>query len=721
MNDERAISPRLLLVLVIVCSIAAFILPIDGTFIFDDRTLVSGNRFVHGFSHWQHWFSRPVWDTNLNQDANKVYVVFWRPAILASFAFDWWLGKGSAFVFHLTNLLAHAAVSALAFVTLRRWSRSAAGAFVGALFFALHPSKAECVSWISGRTDVLCALGIFIALQGLARRMAGHRDGVVIEDRGAKRSGLRLSRGFGGGAPIVIEIAGTALAYLSKEQAVVLPAFIAVEAWAATRTIDRKNLVRAIAPQAATAAAYLVFRHFFLPIGHATAVVTFGTHVAYMLESLGRYVALIVWPGDLSLGRAQRVYVHGVATPVWPFVIAGALTIVAVTACVWMCRRRAPAISAGLLLTAVSLAPVCNIVWMGYFVLISPRFLYLPIFGLAFVIAEGVAAFDTRRSVALRAACAVVVVALGARSISRSADFASEDAFWSYEIARNPTYSPALMHQINKTLDAGRPRAALHDAIEAHDKVHMAEHRSAITLLAVRATLELVPDLARDALVAIRTFLADVRDDRDARLTLPPLGLELSLGAKDPESIAMRQHSRLLLESLEGEIASRLGDDAAARRAASDVAAQCTDCTGLLLPLTRVAARAGDLDLASALLSELRSTGWTADAERLSHDVDKGRELAAARRQARGPYRTVLDTRYFVLFGAWGRAYEAAKPAIESGETLDPETARELGDLCFRAGDTPTARKLLGRSMPPDAVKERLDALALEMHWVDAP
>ncbi len=343
-------------------------------------------------------------------------------------------------------------------------------------------------------------------------------------------------------------------------------------------------------------------------------------------------------------------------------------------------------------------------------------------FGVAFVAAEVVAAFDSRRAVLLRVACAAAIVALGVRTIVRSANFESEDTFWSYEIAHNPTYSPALMHEIARTLEQGRPRAALREAIDAHEKLQSAaDHRSAIALLALRATLELVPDLARDALGAIRTFLSDVRNGRDAHLTLAPLGLDISLRAKDAEAFAMREHSDMSLESLDGEIASRMGDDAAALRAARRVAVECADCSSLLFPMARVAARAGDLDLATTLLSGLRVSGWTDDAERLSHDLEQGRALAAARPGARDAYRTIIETKYFALFGAWGRAYDAAKPAIDAADSLEPESARSLGELCFRAGDANAAAKLLRRSMPKAEVDQRLDALALEMHWVDAP
>src|SRR6185436_6581678 len=112
--------------------------------------------------------------------------------------------------FHIMNLVWHGVVGGLAFLVLRRWLGAHWPALVGALLFVVHPTKAESVAWISGRTDVICMIAVLLASQGIARRLRGERGGLLLE------------------------FAGTLLAYTTKEQAIVLPAFAAIEAWVAS-------------------------------------------------------------------------------------------------------------------------------------------------------------------------------------------------------------------------------------------------------------------------------------------------------------------------------------------------------------------------------------------------------------------------------------------------------------------------------------------------------
>ena len=80
-----------------------------------------------------------------------------------------------------------------------------------------------------------------IATEGIGRRLRGARWGLALE------------------------LVGTIGAYLAKEQALILPAFAAVEAWVALGrpALDRAAVKRCIVvalPQAAVAIAYLVVR-----------------------------------------------------------------------------------------------------------------------------------------------------------------------------------------------------------------------------------------------------------------------------------------------------------------------------------------------------------------------------------------------------------------------------------------------------------------------------
>lgn len=103
------------------------------------------------------------------------------PLSALSYALDTAFWGESAFGYHLTNLLLHAANAAL-FCLLAAELLSQGGvcaeemrpaAFISALLFSLHPLRIQSVAWIAERRDVLCGLFFLLSLlcwvQGRAR------------------------------------------------------------------------------------------------------------------------------------------------------------------------------------------------------------------------------------------------------------------------------------------------------------------------------------------------------------------------------------------------------------------------------------------------------------------------------------------------------------------------------------------------------------------------
>src|SRR2546430_1968125 len=114
---------------------------VRGPFIFDDVPLILGNHHVHGLEHWREWFLHSMWNNNFDV-ADGQHRSFWRPIVVASYAFDWWWGGGSPIAFHVTNLVIHALNAALAFHLLSGWVKDRSAPFAGALLFAVHPLPA---------------------------------------------------------------------------------------------------------------------------------------------------------------------------------------------------------------------------------------------------------------------------------------------------------------------------------------------------------------------------------------------------------------------------------------------------------------------------------------------------------------------------------------------------------------------------------------------------
>jgi hypothetical protein len=68
------------------------------------------------------------------------------------------------FLFHTANVFVHFLNAAILFLLLRRLTRDRLAAAVGAAFFAIHPTTAEPVSWLSGFRDLLGTFFTFASL-----------------------------------------------------------------------------------------------------------------------------------------------------------------------------------------------------------------------------------------------------------------------------------------------------------------------------------------------------------------------------------------------------------------------------------------------------------------------------------------------------------------------------------------------------------------------------
>jgi tetratricopeptide (TPR) repeat protein len=90
-----------------------------------------------------------------------------RPLTFLTFALDWKIGAGRPLLFHLVNMILHAAVTWLLYFLLRTILQSSPHgkivAFVSALLFAVHPIHTEAVTSIVGRAELLAAGLLFAA------------------------------------------------------------------------------------------------------------------------------------------------------------------------------------------------------------------------------------------------------------------------------------------------------------------------------------------------------------------------------------------------------------------------------------------------------------------------------------------------------------------------------------------------------------------------------
>lgn len=710
-------KPWLLGVAVALVAMVAMCGALGGPFIYDDIPLIKGNSYVHGMEHWRRWFSEPFVDTNMEPSLAKQARVFFRPIVLASYALDWrWTG-GESWGFHLSNLLIHATNSFLLWLLLRGWGVRVWAAWVAVVFFAVHPAQTETVAWISGRTDGLCLLGLLSATLGLRRIVAGPRGD------GRKLVGATQC------------IAGLLLAFGSKEAAVVFPVFFGVELWAKQHgplggpTLRR--LATQIAPLFVLALAYVILQRVWLDRGPPVGTPPAALRVPYFLEAIGRYTALVVVPTDVTMGRGLLRYENDVLTPVWEYVWLGLLSLTCSVGVAAVKRRRSPALSMGLLATGALLMPVSSLVWLGYDVLVSPRFLYIPMVGIALAIAAGLsgcvtasphdhdkgASYDESLPRAIAWVSALGSTALLALSFLRSLDYSSEDAFWQRELEGAPHWLAAQRHFVGRELREGRPRAGVMLAQHYFSTSPLPEHfKAPLVHEAVAGIATVLPDRSELPLRALQRFVRELGAGKGGQLVLPLLELSLRIPEGSRLAKTLGGDSRRF-DILLAELAARLGDEAEAKGRAERALVDCDDCWIHMVRAARVFAQCGEIDRAQKLATGAARLTGDPMIQTLIKDLEFARHVLELSRRSASP---ALVSQYYAILGAFGRAYDAAAPAFTHPPD-EPDALRGLAALAIRAGDVSRGRELLSRHFLPQQVDLEVQAVLETVLWRDQP
>lgn len=445
-DSLRLPRPSILLPALALFAILPFAGSLGGWFIYDDFLLIPQSDAVRESRLTQ------LWTQEFFQGQHGPQVRYFRPLVTTSFAVDWAIYGGNASGFHVTNLLLHAIATVLAYRTLVRWSGRELLALLATLLWAWHPSKVEAVSWISGRTDVLCTLGLLIATSGAARRFRGLRHGLPLE------------------------IIGAFIAFSSKESAIVLPGLIAVEAWVAqgrpafTSSTLSSTALRSL-PHAALCIVYLIGRSLFLPLkdeGLLTPPVRDAVLLA--VQTWGEMLHVIAFPWPLATYRAPIELDPFGQILHEPLRLAlGAVAFVGLFVAIgFLVKRRRRLAAVGLALTGFLLVPTANIQPTGMPFLFSERFLYLPLLGLALAFVELAPRVWGHRAKLLFALASLALVASATASWAHTAHYEDEDVFWQNELAVQPNHIVSIGSVLKRALESEQWEEALDLSIRGY-------------------------------------------------------------------------------------------------------------------------------------------------------------------------------------------------------------------------------------------------------------
>jgi len=434
----------------------------------------------------------------------------YHPITWLTFAIDASFGNAQPQGLHVTSVVLHA-LSALAFFLLARrlvfsalpaWSASARDftALLAAAFFALHPLRCESVAWLTERRDVLSGLFLVLAVLAWCRFITG----------GRRRSDF------------VWTVCAYVLAWGSKGTALVLPIVLCIlDVWplrrwtsaTAWRLVREKLVLFALmAPMAAVTMwaagpagpTLRGLEQYGLGVRLTQAAYSFVFLPCKTLAPIGLrpiYPLPEAAPGAPALDWTE------------PRFLAALAAFAAISACVLLWRKRAPALATAWSTYLVFLAPVSGLFQAGP-QLVAERYSYSAMQPFALLGAAGCVALAMCRQTATRVAGWLlsigIVAALAVATRAQCAIWHDSAALWRHTLAVDPDNPHALLHagllRYAAAQEAGRPeerRAALDEALalfrrgSSHSRLPLLRINEA---LAVALQAELDPSKERELL-----------------------------------------------------------------------------------------------------------------------------------------------------------------------------------------------------------------------------
>ena len=314
-----------------------------------------------------------------------VHAGYWIPLTWLSYMLDYEFYGLNPGGFHLTNVLLHLLNALLLYLVFRRMTGARwRSAFVAGIF-ALHPLQVESVAWVTERKDVLSTLFWMLTLLAYLR----------YAERPRTTGYFAVLTAF-------------SLGLMAKPMLVTLPfVLFLLDFWPLHRlgpsarlpVTKPKKSGKSILPRTtlssllwekvpflALAATAGVLAYFTQDIGGAVRTLKgwpLNLRIANVLVSYVTYLAKAIWPYRLAV-----FYPYPQTIPLWQAAGAG-LLLVAVSILVIRARRRCPYLAVGWLWFFITLVPVIGLVQVGLQAT-ADRFTYVPIIGLAIMVAWGV-------------------------------------------------------------------------------------------------------------------------------------------------------------------------------------------------------------------------------------------------------------------------------------------------------------------------------------------
>ena len=401
---------------ILLLAICVYAPAMPGHFFMDDFLVVRDNPLV----------ASPDLITTLTSDywGPDANTGLYRPLTILSFAFNHVLLGSEPWGYHLANVLLHAGVSLMLYVFLGTLGAASGVRWLAAALFAVHPIHGEAVNELVGRSELLVALFLLLALWLAQTRARMHL--------------LTVSLCF-------------AAALLSKEHAIVLIALLPViDLYLKGRS---REFFRSRAPLYALltliAGAWFLLRHFgvkrpgsgpdcFDPYFVPLSTLDFPSRLLSALKVQALYLSKMVVPYHLQGYYPSSTVLPPVAfISLWGVLIAALAGLLCIGARVGWRERHLWGLA--IILYAISFSPTANIFVLTA-VTMSERLAYLPSIWFCLGLASAASwafAVVSRKRLATGGGVFLIVV-YAAAGFARNVDFRTPERLWKADLRINP-------------------------------------------------------------------------------------------------------------------------------------------------------------------------------------------------------------------------------------------------------------------------------------------
>ena len=392
----KRLHPALLLAPVVA---VVYLNSFRGVFQYDDYNVIVDNGGVHTWGAYLAGLPRGI-----------------RPLLKFTYTLNWTSGLG-LFGFHLVNVGLHAANAVLLFRLASRIGGPSISRFavlLPALLFAVHPVQTEAVTYVSGRSVSLMA---FFYLGSLLAYLRGRE----------RESRLLLYLA----SPILFLLAAA-----SKEVALTLPvALVLCEAARRGRT-GWKETLRAQAVHwgvlAALAVLFLAHAGYGRLLEACFDIRGAGANLLTQVRGIGYLLSRLAMPWAMNIDPDLPAFSPGSPVP-----LPGILLLAGLLAAGFVGLKYRPMAGFGILWFFLQLLPTNS--FIPRLDVANDRQLYLASWGLFVAVAAGAdllrGKWGARR---VTAGAAVLVLALGALTVTRNRAYRSEVALWEDTAGKSP-------------------------------------------------------------------------------------------------------------------------------------------------------------------------------------------------------------------------------------------------------------------------------------------